>query len=115
MIPASNTFEQFTLGIEEEFQIVDPIPASCALMCLKFSKTGKMLLGEQVKPEMIQSMIEVGTGICKDIKDSPSRYHKPSRGILSRSGAQEGPGDRRCRHSSVLALAGPEDLRQRQI
>jgi carboxylate-amine ligase len=29
-----------------------------------------MLLGEQVKPEMIQSMIEVGTGICKDIKEA---------------------------------------------
>jgi hypothetical protein len=28
-----------------------------------------MLLGEQVKPsKMIQSMIEVGAGICKDIK-----------------------------------------------
>ena len=31
-----------------------------------------MLLGEQVKPEMIQSMIEVGTGICKDIKEARS-------------------------------------------
>ena len=29
-----------------------------------------MLLGEQVKPEMIQSMIEVGTGICTDIKQA---------------------------------------------
>src|ERR1051326_9230091 len=29
-----------------------------------------MLLSEQVKPEMIQSMIEVGTGICKDIKEA---------------------------------------------
>jgi gamma-glutamyl:cysteine ligase YbdK (ATP-grasp superfamily) len=29
-----------------------------------------MLLGEQVKPEMIQSMIEVGTGICMDIKEA---------------------------------------------
>jgi carboxylate-amine ligase len=29
-----------------------------------------MLLGEQVKPEMIQSMIEVGTGICMDINEA---------------------------------------------
>jgi len=27
-----------------------------------------MLLSQQVKPEIIQSMIEVGAGICKDIK-----------------------------------------------
>jgi carboxylate-amine ligase len=31
---------------------------------------GKTLLGEQVKPEIFQSMIEVGTGICKDIKEA---------------------------------------------
>ena len=30
------------------------------------------MLGEQLKPEMIQSMIEVGTGICKDIKEARS-------------------------------------------
>src|SRR6476646_12211545 len=29
-----------------------------------------MLVCEQVKPEMIQSMIEVGTGICKDIREA---------------------------------------------
>jgi carboxylate-amine ligase len=31
---------------------------------------GKTLLGEQVKPEMIQSIIEVGTGSCKDIGEA---------------------------------------------
>ena len=29
-----------------------------------------MILGEQIKPEMIQSMIEVGTGICKNIHEA---------------------------------------------
>jgi carboxylate-amine ligase len=29
-----------------------------------------MILGEKVKPEMIQSMIEVGTGICKNIQEA---------------------------------------------
>ena len=31
---------------------------------------GKMLLGEQIKPEMIQSMVEVGTGVCKNIQEA---------------------------------------------
>ena len=31
---------------------------------------GKMLLGEQIKPEMIQSMVEVGTGICRNIQEA---------------------------------------------
>ena len=63
-------FEQFTLGIEEEFQIVDPHTRELRSHVSEILAEGKTLLGEQVKPEMIQSMIEVGTGICKDIKEA---------------------------------------------
>jgi carboxylate-amine ligase len=63
-------FEQFTLGIEEEFQIVDPKTRELRSHVSEFLEEGKMLLGEQIKPEMIQSMIEVGTGICKNIQEA---------------------------------------------
>ena len=66
----SSLFEQFTLGIEEEFQIVDPNTRELRSHVSEILEQGRMLLGEQVKPEMIQSMIEVGTGICKDIKEA---------------------------------------------
>lgn len=68
MTPASNTFDQFTLGIEEEFQIVDPVTGELRSRVSEILEDGETLLGEQVKPEIIQSMIEVGTGICKDIQ-----------------------------------------------
>jgi len=56
-------FDQFTLGIEEEFQIVDPHTRELRSHVSEIlTETGKMLLGEQVKPEMIQSMIEVKHG-----------------------------------------------------
>jgi len=61
---------QFTLGIEEEFQIVDPQSRELRSRVSEILDEGKTLLGEQLKPEMIQSMIEVGTGICKDIKEA---------------------------------------------
>lgn len=61
-------FEQFTLGIEEEFQIVDPGTRELRSHVSQILEDGTRLLGEQVKPEIIQSMIEVGTGICKDIQ-----------------------------------------------
>ena len=60
--------KQFTLGIEEEFQIVDPQTRELRSHVSEILAEGKTLLGEQVKPEMIQSMIEVGTGICEDIQ-----------------------------------------------
>ena len=63
-------FDQFTLGIEEEFQIVDPNTRELRSHVSEFLEEGKMILGEQIKPEMIQSMIEVGTGICKNIEEA---------------------------------------------
>ena len=63
-------FDQFTLGIEEEFQIVDPQTRELRSHVSQFLEEGKMILGEQIKPEMIQSMIEVGTGVCKNIQEA---------------------------------------------
>jgi carboxylate-amine ligase len=63
-------FDQFTLGIEEEFQIVDPESRELRSHVSQFLEEGKMILGEQIKPEMIQSMIEVGTGVCNNIQEA---------------------------------------------
>lgn len=63
-------FEQFTLGIEEEFQIVDPTTRELKSHVSEILEEGKLLLGEKIKPEMIQSMIEVGTGVCANIQEA---------------------------------------------
>ncbi|HEX8473575.1 MAG TPA: carboxylate-amine ligase [Pyrinomonadaceae bacterium] len=63
-------FDQYTLGIEEEFQIVDPQSRELRSHVTEFLDEGIMILGEKIKPEMIQSMIEVGTGICKNIQEA---------------------------------------------
>lgn len=63
-------FDQFTLGIEEEFQIVDPETRELKSHVSEILDEGRLMLGEKVKPEMIQSMIEVGTGICANIQEA---------------------------------------------
>lgn len=63
-------FDQYTLGIEEEFQIVDPKTRELKSHVSEILSEGKLMLGEKVKPEMIQSMIEVGTGICANIQEA---------------------------------------------
>src|SRR5918911_4794502 len=75
-------FDQFTLGIEEEFQIVDPESRELRSHVTEFLDEGKMILGEQIKPEMIQSQIEVGTGICKNIQEARADISR-LRGIIS--------------------------------
>lgn len=63
---------QFTMGIEEEFQIVHPDTRELRSYVSQLLEEGKgnSLLRERVRPEMHQSVVETGTGICRDIKQA---------------------------------------------
>lgn len=58
----------FTLGIEEEFAIVDPETRELRSHIQEILEGGKVVLKEQIKPEMHQSVVELGTEICQSIK-----------------------------------------------
>jgi glutamate---cysteine ligase / carboxylate-amine ligase len=60
----------FTLGIEEEFQIIDPVTRELVSHMHQIVDGGKIILKEQVKAEMHQSVVEVGTNICKDVSEA---------------------------------------------
>src|SRR5436309_2499396 len=57
----------YTLGIEEEFAIVDPETRELRSHIQEILEGGKVLLKEQIKPEMHQSVVELGTEICPSI------------------------------------------------
>src|SRR2546423_14513330 len=57
----------FTLGIEEEFQIIDPETRELRSHIQEILAGGKILLKEQIKAEMHQSMVELGTEVCGDV------------------------------------------------
>lgn len=62
---------QFTLGVEEEFQIVHPETRELHSYVSKLLEEGEgegSILRERVRPEMHQSVVETGTGICRDIR-----------------------------------------------
>jgi glutamate---cysteine ligase / carboxylate-amine ligase len=60
----------FTLGIEEEFAIVDPETRALRSHIQEILECGKVILKEQIKPEMHQSVVELGTEICQSIVDA---------------------------------------------
>ncbi len=60
----------FTLGIEEEFQIIDPETRELRSHIQEILGEGKVTLKEQIKPEMHQSVVEMGTDVCRDIHDA---------------------------------------------
>ncbi|HET8567729.1 MAG TPA: carboxylate-amine ligase [Candidatus Limnocylindria bacterium] len=72
---------RLTIGIEEEFQIVDAdrqLKSHCETLLV----AARPHLGEQVKPEMMQSVVEVGTKICRDVSEARDEIVR-MRGILS--------------------------------
>ena len=60
----------FTLGIEEEFQIVDPETRELRSHIEQILEDGKTTLKENVKAEMHQSVVELGTDICRTAADA---------------------------------------------
>jgi carboxylate-amine ligase len=58
---------RFTIGVEEEFQIVDPTTWELRSHVSQLLEAGSAVLGDQMKREMHQSIVEVGTSICDDV------------------------------------------------
>jgi carboxylate-amine ligase len=60
---------RFTLGVEEEFQIVDPQTWELRSHVTELLATSVPVLGDQIKRELHQSIVEVGTRICGDVSE----------------------------------------------
>ena len=61
----------FNIGIEEEYQTVDPVTRDLrSHIATEMLAQGKLRLEERVKAEMHQSVIEVGTRICPTVKEA---------------------------------------------
>src|SRR5260370_23651568 len=59
----------FTVGVEEEFQIVDPTTWELRSHVSELLASSAPAFGDQVKREMHQSIVEVGTKICSGIAE----------------------------------------------
>jgi carboxylate-amine ligase len=58
---------RFTLGIEEEFQMVDRQTGQLSPHILTVLEKGASQFGDKIKPEMLQSAVEIVTDVCPDI------------------------------------------------
>jgi carboxylate-amine ligase len=81
--------DQFTLGVEEEYQIVHPETRELHSYISRLLEDGKSVLRERMRAEMHQSVVEVGTSVCADVA-SVRRELVEMRGELSRLAAKGG-------------------------
>jgi len=73
----------FTIGIEEEFQTIDPVSRDLrSHIHAEIIAKGKILLQERVKAEMHQSVVELGTTVCNNIKEAKAEVTKLRRDMI---------------------------------
>ncbi len=73
-----------TIGIEEEYQTIDPETRDLrSHIQAEIIEKGRMILAEQVKPEMHQSVIEIGTVVCRTIQQAKEEIRTIRREIVN--------------------------------
>ena len=78
------TRPSFTIGIEEEYQTIDPVTRDLrSHIDAEIIAKGKMQLKEAVKAEMHQSVVEVGTGICTNIQQAREEVRQLRAAIIT--------------------------------
>ena len=75
-----------TLGIEEEYQIIDPQTRELKSYITQILEDSKLILREQVKAELHQSMVEVGTEICKTPAEARAELVRLRSGVMGLAG-----------------------------
>ncbi len=77
----------YTIGIEEEYQTIDPVTRDLrSHIHAEMIEKGKLILQERVKAEMHQSVVEVGTSVCDNIKDAKDEVKKLRRSMIKLAG-----------------------------
>src|SRR5579871_281137 len=67
---ADINYNTFTLGIEEEYMVIDPKTRELKSHEQKIVTEGQKIIRDKVKAEMHQAVVEVGTDICRDIQEA---------------------------------------------
>ena len=67
---ANISYKHFTLGIEEEYMVIDPQTRELKSHEQKIVHEGQKMIKDKVKAEMHQAVVEVGTDICNDADEA---------------------------------------------
>src|SRR5215510_11780485 len=63
-------YKTFTLGVEEEYMVLDPKTFELKSHEQKIVHEGQKMIKDKVKAEMHQAVVEVGTDICADVDEA---------------------------------------------
>ncbi len=72
---------KLTIGIEEEYQIIDAETRELTSYVQELLEEGQVVLRDQIQPEFMQSQIEVGSTICHDMEQARSELARLRRAV----------------------------------
>jgi glutamate---cysteine ligase / carboxylate-amine ligase len=90
---ATLNYKTFTLGVEEEYMVLDPVTRELKSHEQQIVQEGQKVIKDKVKAEMHQAVVEVGTDICADADEAfldISTLRKTISGIASGLGYSMG-------------------------
>lgn len=79
---------QYTIGIEEEYQIIDVKSRALISHVAKIIEGGKATLKEQAKREMHEAVVEIETGICQNITQAREEMYSLRKNLIEISHQQ---------------------------
>lgn len=85
-----------TIGIEEEYQIIDPKTRELRSYITEILEAGRLVLREQLRPELHQSIVEVGSTVCQTPAEARAELVRLRRAII----------DLAAKNGLVIAAAG---------
>ena len=92
-------FDELTVGIEEEYQIIEPGTRELTSYVSRFLQQGATLFRDQVRPELLQSQIETGSYICRSMQEAPTGSDPSSK-----------PGSERLPTRTIVRLLPPAHI-----
>ncbi|HEY7124473.1 MAG TPA: carboxylate-amine ligase [Ktedonobacterales bacterium] len=71
-----------TIGIEEEYQIIDPQTRELRSYITEMLADGETLLMQEIKPELHQSIVEIDTKVCQSPAEVRAELVRLRRGVM---------------------------------
>jgi carboxylate-amine ligase len=78
--------EEFTIGVEEEYQIIDPQTRDLRPRGSLVLSEAQQRVGHEVQPELYQSQIETGTPVCRTLADVRAEIIRLRREVIAAAG-----------------------------
>ncbi len=98
------SYKHFTLGIEEEYMVIDPKTRELKSHEQKIVTEGHKVIKDKVKAEMHQAVVEVGTDICQNIAGSGKKQSHLWFACACGNGRQE-DGNTYCQLCEIFSSA----------